>query len=132
MFSFAQLKDKATNGVEYVTVKAYGGEVRLGSLSSADMMEWFADNEDAGKKKIAGLRLLVKSLVNEEGDRVPEDEVEEMVKAFEKKDASHNGKVIAEALKLNGMTRKAKELLKNDSSETLTDVSPSSSPASQG
>lgn len=104
------------NVINYDTVKAYGGKVRIGSLNSDDMLEWIEQNEDKDKRKRAGLRLLVRSLVDKDGNRVPENRIEEAVNKFGKKDAKENGKVIEAALRLNGLDRAARLLaaLKND------------------
>lgn len=122
------------NDTKYDYVDAYGKTLRIGSLNSADMIEWLESNDDPAKKRFAGLRLLVKSLVNEAGDRLPgvgePAKFEEYVKQFSNKDAKANGTVVQAVLKLNGLIKPevVAAALKNDSSETSTGVSPTDSP----
>ena len=71
VFSLADFKRKETNNVKYTTVEAYGGTVRLGSVSARDMLDWIAGNQDETKKRLSGARLIVKSLVDEDGTACP-------------------------------------------------------------
>lgn len=115
-----------SDGTHYTTVEAYGKTIRLGSLSSSDMLEWLEENDHPDKKKAAGLRILVKSIVDADGKRYEESKREDIVKVFASKDNKENSIVIAKVLELNGLTR-PKELLdaiKNGSSEAATDASP--------
>lgn len=116
---------KEANKVEYTNVKAHGIEYKLGSVSTDDMLQWVDEREDPAKRRVSGIRLLVKSLVDDEtGDRVPEAEYEDWVKTFAKKDNRENGRLIAAVLKLNGYDRAAMETEKNASSEAQTGASP--------
>lgn len=129
VFSLDELLE--ANVVKYDRVEAYGGVVRIGSLSSYDIIEWTEGNSDKAKQKYAGLRLLVKSLVDKDGRRIPEEQVEAAIEKFKAKDAQENGKVIKAVLQLNGMNVAAKKLeaAKKDSSEATSDASPTASPA---
>lgn len=100
--SLADLRKPEINNVKYDTVEAYGTVVRIGSVSSADMLEWVEGNADPSKKKISGLRLLVKSVTDEAGSRYSKEEYDAVVEDFKKKDAQENGKVLAKVLILNG------------------------------
>lgn len=105
--SLSVLLQPDTNNVKYDTVEAYGTQVRIGSVSSADMLEWVEGNADPQKRKRAGLRLLVKSIVDAEGNRFPTETAdapgyEAAVAAFAAKDAQENGKVLAKVFLLNG------------------------------
>jgi len=100
--SLAQLRKKEVNNVKYDTVEAYGEIVRIGSVSSADMLEWVEGNSDPAKKKISGLRLLVKSVTDDSGERYSPNDYDEVVKDFAQKDAQENGKVLRKVLILNG------------------------------
>lgn len=100
--SLADLRKKEVNNVKYNTVEAYGTLVRIGSVSSADMLEWVDGNADPAKKKISGLRLLVKSITDDGGARYQKDEYDAVVEDFKNKDAQENGKVLAKVLVLNG------------------------------
>jgi hypothetical protein len=119
------------NDTQFDTVKAYGKTVRIGSLSSADMIEWLEGNDQPETKRFAGINLLVKSVVNSSGVRIPEDQRAEAIEKFKRKDARSNGRVIAAILRLNGMNAsraKAQDELKNVSSEATTAASPSGLP----
>jgi hypothetical protein len=100
--SLAKLRTKEVNNVKYDTVEAYGETVRIGSVSSADMLEWVEGNADPTKKKISGLRLLVKSLTDDTGARYSPEEYNEVVADFAAKDAQENGRVLRQVLVLNG------------------------------
>lgn len=111
---------------DYIEVEAYGTTVRLGSLNSVDMIEWAdSDNDD---KTEAGLRLIVKSLVDEHGEHVPREMFEPMLEAFRKKNARSNTKVIRAALKLNGF---GDDEAKNASGEVPYSGSDTDSPTPQ-
>ena len=115
MASFEELE--AAEGVEYATIKAYGLTFEVGQVSSFDMIEWVESNEDPAKSREAGLRLLVKSLVDKNRQRIPKADHARMVKVFGNKSNLANGKVIAVILRLNGMDKAAQKLvaaLKND------------------
>lgn len=100
--SLIELRKREINNVKYDYVEAYGQTIRIGSVSSADMLEWVEGNKDETKKKVSGLRLLVKSLTDEEGNRYRAEDYDAVVKDFSEKDAQENGKVIKTALILNG------------------------------
>lgn len=105
------------------------GIVKIGSVSSADILAWFDENDDPVKKHFAGLRLVVKSVVNPDGSRVPEDQREAAVVALAKHDSLENGRLAHACLVLNGLRVKTKgALVKNDQSEALSGVSPTGSP----
>lgn len=133
VFSFEELL--AANGTKYATVECHGKTLRLGSLSSADMIEWLKINNaegDAGK--FAGLNLLVRSVVDKDGNRIPETRHAEFIESFKNKDSGDNRKAIKKAREINGLDDliKLAESLKNDSSEVKTAASPSVSPATSG
>jgi len=134
VFSFDELK--SANGKHYDQVEAYGGQVAIGSLGSGDMLEWLETNDDPAAKKEAGLRLLVKSVVDPETkSHLPKDAAAEWLAIFREKDARENGKVIKAILKLNGLDKAAKTLLddpKGDSSVATSGASPSASPSPAG
>lgn len=130
--TFDDLLGGATD-TKYDFVSAYGKRVRIGSLSSADMIEWLESNDDKVKSKFSGIRMIVKSFVDEKGARLPgvEDpaKFEDYVRHFAGKDAISNGKVVKAVLELNGIRspKAVAEALKNDSGETSTDASPTDS-----
>lgn len=115
---------QGADDTEYAEVEAYGKIVRIGSLNSIDMIEWAdAKAGDEGKME-AGLRLIVKSLVDADGNRVPEDKFEALLSSFRTKNARSNSKVISAALKLNGFESKPK----NPSGEGASAGSDTASP----
>jgi hypothetical protein len=100
------------------------GILKIGSVSSADILEWFEENENPATKKFAGLRLAVKSIVNPDGSRIPADKREAAVTRLSEHDAMENGLLVNRCLMLNGLRSRPKgELVKNESSETPQDVS---------
>jgi hypothetical protein len=117
VFSLEQLK--TANSTRYVEVEGYGGIIRLGTLRTADMIEWVESNEDATKSRFAGLRLLVKSIVDADGNRIPTEQFEDYLEAFKNKDAKENGVLVGAALKLNGFDSASRQARKNDSGEAI-------------
>jgi len=129
VFSFEELL--TANGTKYDEVECHGKTLRLGSLSSADMISWLRINSSEGEEgRFAGLDLLVRSIVDKEGNRVPEERRAEFIESFKNKDSANNRKAIKAARELNGLNDLAKlaESLKNASGEVKTDASPSDSP----
>lgn len=106
--------------VRYEEVEVDGGILRLGSLSAGDLLEW-AEAQDPAAKKTAGLRLIVKSIVNDDGQRTGTDRHLEMLK---KKDAKLCNELVDRILNLNGLRAKQQEAAKNVLSETGSAVSP--------
>lgn len=86
------------------------GYTRIGSLSAGDIIEWRETNEGPAKRTM-GIRLLVNSLVDEKGFRIGTPAHYE---AFKKKSNANMERILAEIVKLNGMTVKAEEKVKND------------------
>lgn len=128
VLSFDKLR--TADKTEYDVVKVYGEEVRVGSLTAAEILKWVEENDT--DRKNAGLRLIVRSVVDEEGNRLPVASHEEWMVVFNNKNPRENGKLVRAILALNGLGKKAEEVqeaLKNDSSETATDASPSDSPS---
>lgn len=125
-FSFEQLKN--ADLVEYDTVPVYGGEQRIGSLTAAQILEWVEENDDPVKRKEAGLRLIVRSVVDGEDNRIPESEQDTWIGVFKNKNPRQNGILVQRILTLNGLSAKAKQVVddaKNASGETSSDASPS-------
>jgi len=124
--SFEEL-EKADD-TEYDTVEAYGITTRIGSLCSADMIEWVESNDDKDKRKEAGLRILVKSVVDEDGNRIPKDKHEHFLEVFRRKGTKSNGKMVDAILRLNGLRGKG-AVIPNALSEEATDTSLTGSPS---
>ena len=76
VLSLAEIE--AADDLEYATIPAYkeGEFFRIRSVTAGDMVEWSGSDET--KRREAGLRLIVKSLVDGNGDRLiranPQDE----------------------------------------------------------
>ncbi len=59
-----------TDDVDYVTAEAFGGKLRFGSLSASTMMDFAEANKDPRRAKTAGVRIVLQSLVDEDGKRI--------------------------------------------------------------
>lgn len=123
VLSFEELAEEGN--VVTDTVPFGKGELKLASLNSEDMIEWHQDNLDEEKKKLSGFRLLIKSIVDEAGNRIPKERHDEFLAMFRGKDANVIRRAVSKALELNGMRLKTDPAnAKNDSGETNTDASP--------
>lgn len=100
----------AADDVEYKEIDGWGGKIRIGSLSAEDLMDWSEANEGEAKKT-AGVRLVIRSLVDKDGKRIGRDKD---IAAFKKKSQSVLERIVKEVLKLNGLEAKAQEKAKND------------------
>jgi hypothetical protein len=127
VLSFAELE--TADDRKFDTVEAFGGTVRLASLSAFDMLAWVEENDDKEKAKLAGFRMLVKALVDEDGNGLPADQHDSMIEKLRRKDASDCKKLIERALRLNGIGVGKAESVKNDSGEAGSGASPAASPS---
>jgi hypothetical protein len=91
----------ASDDVEYLTIDGYqpGEKIRIGSLTAGDLIEWQDANETEAKKT-AGLRLIVKSLVDADGKRIATDK---HIQFFRKKNHKKTETIVKRILKLNGI-----------------------------
>jgi hypothetical protein len=124
--SFEEIEQ--AESTEYDTVDVYGLTLRIGSLSSFDLLKWLEENEKPELRKEAGLRLAVKSLVDRDNKRVPEDKFDQMLERLRRKNAKDNGRLVEACLKLNGLDRATQAALKNALPEARIAASPSGSP----
>lgn len=123
----------AMEDTEYRTVKAWGGKmVRIGSLTSLQLLTFIENNESDDKKLRTrnGRMLIVLSLVNKQGKRLidtnDKDMVEGAITKLGDKDASANAELVEKILTLNGLNKKdAREQAKNASGDPQPDGSPS-------
>lgn len=92
-----KVKDKSGNMVQ--------GYVRIGTLSAEDVIDWRETLEGPAKKTM-GIRLLVNSLVDETGKRIGTPQHYE---AFKKKSNAVMERILAEIVKLNGMSVKQED-----------------------
>lgn len=100
----------AAPDVEYATIPGWSGLIRIGSLTAGDMIEWTEANEGEAKRT-AGLRLIVKSLVNSDGKRIGNDKHIPLLRA---KSHKVTEQVVKAILKLNGFNIKDDEKSKKD------------------
>lgn len=117
-FTFEDIS--SADGTRYDVVEAHGGSWRIGTLSTADVVDWVERRKDPNGKVDASMFMLARSLVfgdPESGPvtRVPDEKVVEVMAQFKAKDDDENGKIVKACLKLNGM-------LKEDPAEPSTDV----------
>jgi len=100
----------ATADVEYRIVPAWNGNVRIQSLSAGDLIEWSSASEGEAKRT-AGLRLIVKSLVDKNGTRIANDK---HIALFRLKSHKVTENIVREILRLNDLRTKAEEETKKD------------------
>ncbi len=108
------------NDVEFARVPGFkvGTTVVIRSVSAGDMIEWSEANEGEAKKT-AGLRLIVKSVVDGEPG-VDENATGSLMlsmedlEALRKKTHKTSENIVKAILKLNGMTVKQDAAAKND------------------
>lgn len=100
------------NPVDYKEIPGFkpGTIIRIGSLDAGDMIEWSEANE-GDAKRLAGLRMIVKSLVDKNGNRlVPQDAaksvLEREVQKLKKLQHKKAEEIVKEVLALNGMSVK--------------------------
>lgn len=106
------LADGAT-GVEYATIEGFqpGKKIRIGSVTAGDIIEWSEANEGEAKKN-AGIRLIMKSIVNAKGERIAEDP--KNIQKFRMMRHKDTERIVKEILKLNGMNVKGESEAKKD------------------
>lgn len=100
----------AAEDIEYAVVDGWGGKIRLASLTADDLIEWTETNEGPAKKT-AGLRLVIKSIVDAKGVRIGKPE---HLEALRKKGHATCERLLKEVLQLNGMSVKQAGETKKD------------------
>jgi hypothetical protein len=92
---------EATDDVEYATIPGFkeGQVFRIRSLDAGALISWSEANETEAKRT-AGLRLIVQSLVDENGNRIADDK---HIATFRKKSHKVTERIVREILKLNGI-----------------------------
>lgn len=95
----------ASSDVEYTEIPGFKDNqfFRIRSLTAGDLIEWHEAGEDERAKRTAGLRLIVKSLVDKAGQRILTNESIGMLKNISVKISE---RVVEEILKHNGMNVK--------------------------
>lgn len=100
-----------TPDVEYATVVSWGGKkARIKSLRAGDLIE-FRESNEGPAKKTAGLRLIIRSLVDKSGNCILNDTHLPMLRTKSERECNV---IIKEILKLNGMDVTAENRAKND------------------
>ena len=112
----------AADDIQYeeIEVKEWGGKIRIGSVTAEDMIEWVESNEGEARRT-AGLRLIIKSLVDENGARIG---TPNLLQVLKKKSNAVCTQIVERILTLNKLNPKASDQLKNESSEVPTGASP--------
>ena len=82
-----------------IDVPEWGGSIRVAALSAGEMID-FVDSNDGPAKRTSGIRLIIASLVDEDGKRVGKPE---MMDKFKKRDSRVMGRIVDEIMKLNDM-----------------------------
>jgi hypothetical protein len=102
----------AADVVEYATVEGFapGKKFRIGSLKADDLIEWREANEGVAKRT-AGLRLILRSIVNDKGERFMNDD-KNIVKLRGVK-VKITERIIREIVKLNDLKDKDDEAKKD-------------------
>lgn len=108
-----------TSFVDVDMTKEWGCWIRLGSLDAGTLLDYMR-HEDKQQK---GIRLVVLSMVNQDGSRLVDptnpEQIQRGILIFKGKDLEHVGKVVTEALKLNHLQVDKKDV-KNASGETVS------------
>lgn len=97
--------------VEYATIPGFkdGEFFRIQSLTAGDLIEWSEANEGEAKRT-AGLRLIVKSLVDNEGKTIANDQ---HIAVLRRKSHKVTERIVKAILELNGMNVKQEDKAKN-------------------
>src|SRR4051812_3017211 len=103
-------------------IDAWGGTLRVASLDADSMIDFIEANEGPAKRT-AAIRLLIKSLVDKDGNRIGTDK---HIAVFKKKDSATIAKVVKRIMLLNGIGQEAEALaaIKNESGVAPTVASP--------
>lgn len=102
-------------------VPEWGGSVKFGSIDAGSMIDFVGDGQDDNRSSM--LSLLVRSLINPDGSRIPKEDIERRVEDFKKKDVTVVNRLLDVALDLNGVRVKKVEL-KNVLGEAQIAASP--------
>ena len=100
----------AVEDTEYKEIEMWGGVARIGSLTAGELLEFVEANKGPAKTT-AGLRLIIKSLVNKDGNRIGKDT---HLQGLRTRNAKQIEDLTNKILVLNGIGKKAQEEAKND------------------
>jgi hypothetical protein len=101
----------SSNDVEYDTVVVGDKKFRIGSLTAEDFTSW-TDLRDSGPegKKLAGAILIARSLVDQAGNRIGD---ENRVQQLRKMRTKATEIFVKKIFKLNGINQRDEEVVKN-------------------
>jgi hypothetical protein len=85
---------------DVIDIPEWGAPLRVASLSAEDLIV-FTETNDGPAKRTAGLRLIIKSVVDENGKRTGDEK--KHLPALQKRNATICNKVVERILILNGM-----------------------------
>jgi hypothetical protein len=89
----------AAKDIEYDEIEAFGGIVRIGSIDSGEMITFMERNEGPAKRT-AGLRLIISSLVDDDGNRIGKDE---HLQFWMKRSQKTCNRIVEAIMRLNGL-----------------------------
>jgi hypothetical protein len=103
--------------IEYVVVRVpeWRGSVRLASVSANDVLDYMTGKITASKK----LTFLVKSIVDENGNRIPPDQIKKRVAALRRKDWRVVQRLVEVALRVSSISLELPEVKAKLKSNTL-------------
>lgn len=112
VLSMEEFLDYRNTAIEYATIPGLqeGTVIRIGSVDAGDVIDWQEANEGEAKKT-AGLRLIIKSLVDEKGERIGKPGHLELLRKIPVKQTE---RVVKAIVTLNGMDVKETDKAKND------------------
>ena len=93
--------------IEFAEVEAFGGLVRVGSIEAGQMIEFVEANKGPAKRN-AGMRLIIQSLVDAEGNRIGDMKDLDRWKRRSQKTCNNIVKAVLELNGLNETTIKKK------------------------
>jgi hypothetical protein len=91
-----------------IEVPEWGGSIRVAALSAGDMID-FVESNSGPAQKTAGIRLIILSLVDEQGNRIGKPE---MIERFRKRDTRAMNRVVDALMELNDMNLSEKAIKK--------------------
>lgn len=108
-------------GVEYARVPGWkdkegqSQDVAIMSITAGEVLEWIESKDDPERSREAGLRLIARSLVGPDGQRLCTNREGEdtMVRSLRNKDSRTCNRIVEAILTLNGISVKGPEI-KND------------------
>lgn len=106
-----------------VLTPEWGGAVRIRSLTANEAIE-FARSQTNKKENTSAIDIVVLSAIDEDGEKLF---THEQIDALRKKSFRPIIQIQEKALEINGMSIKAHEKAKNDSSEVASEDSPTAS-----